>query len=238
MGVFSTSCIISGLPIGEGDNTPVRFFVLMQNPFEGESLGVHAHWVPLHTGIRGVYNDYGSIKQLDDTLNTTSFFETLSKFAIELEVGKNPYHDVSVQKGMSSELWLEALWENRVLVQEPVLTDNVTGSLSCVPKDGSKLKVAWAMIREDVWGVLVSLYDNEIGQCNPRSLDPIFPMAGWSPDVKLREEHSKACSSMHYLSKIWLPGHISGPQWAEWEIHKLFLNKLQSIVSEQVSLVE
>ena len=118
MGSFSYTCSVSNLPIVAG--TPVRFFALMQRPYDTPACYIDAFWVPLSLPLQGVYNDYGSIEDITSPKEIRDlFFQALREYAVERGIGSNSVHDVAVHKDMNEDEWLEALWEGRVLVRDP-----------------------------------------------------------------------------------------------------------------------
>src|SRR5262245_43244010 len=139
MGCFSYTCSVSGLPIDW--STPIRFLALSESGRESRNIAVNSIWEPLTLPIRGKYDDYGSIEDIEEGGVSDAFFAALDRRAIEREVGENSVHDVAVARGMSRKDWLQALWEGRVQVKgrhQPVV------------------EVVQTMIREDVWQCLVA----------------------------------------------------------------------------------
>jgi hypothetical protein len=116
MGSFSYGCAVSGLPIHAGD--PVRFFLLTENPYDGEeSCYMHGHWFPRTFPIKARYNDYGSVEDYEEGPETRAWLDGLKLDLIERGWGDNSVHDVAVRKEMKFEELLEALWERRILVK-------------------------------------------------------------------------------------------------------------------------
>jgi hypothetical protein len=119
MGSFNATCIVSNLAIEAGER--VRYLALVRSAFEPDGNGhccyVGGRWQLHGVPIKAQYNDYGSIEGLEDSLQTSLFFEALKRSAIEQGVGDNQCHDVAVRAEMSREDWLTALWEGRIFVE-------------------------------------------------------------------------------------------------------------------------
>jgi hypothetical protein len=118
MGSFNATCIVSGLPIEAG--TKIRYLALARSAFEHDGNGhicyVGGRWQVYGVPLRGKYDDYGSVEDVEDSYTTRVFFEGLKRGAVEKGVGDNQCHDVEVRADMDQEAWLEALWEGRVSV--------------------------------------------------------------------------------------------------------------------------
>lgn len=119
MGSFNAVCAISGLPIAERQR--VRFLALTQSRYSSPAehvCHVSGRWQVRTPPIRARYNDYGSIKDIDEPLSLTArvFFESFAIDAIERGVGDNIYHDHAVRPHMSRTEWLQALFDGRVQV--------------------------------------------------------------------------------------------------------------------------
>lgn len=96
--------------------------------------------------------------------------------------------------------------------------------------------LSWAMIREDVWQLLIAPTDDKRKPFYtlPMNGDRRNPTCGYGPvghpDI---EEFFRARSALWRLSKIWLPGHITGPQVPEWELPARFAKGVAAIASRQ-----
>ena len=142
MGSFDYTCAVSGLPISAGD--PVRFMLLSENHFKENACEITDVWVPRNFPIKAKYNDYGSIEEYEEGILKDLMMEAFDHDLHEVEVGDNKYHDVAVYHGMAFYKFLEALWEQRVSVNRPSTSRSKGPSA-----------VRQAMIREDVWQVLL-----------------------------------------------------------------------------------
>lgn len=249
MGMFSTSCMASGLPIG-GQHTIVRFFALMECPYNDSHIVCEPNglWVPLHIPIRGFYNNYGTIQCVEEGPITDSFFRVLSELAVE---SKNAgIGDIDVQKGMSQEAWLEALWLKRVRVIDPFevygwkqevkrLGQSLSGAVELIegflPKEPPKVseeppktfQATWTMIREDIWQALINITPEE-SRHRERRPPPLYPTDGLAPEGQedAVAEYWRARESLNRLCRIWQPGHTSGPQDPDWGFQMKFYDYL------------
>ncbi len=246
--------MVSGLPIGHGD--PVRFFALVSSPYAEERVCSPTDlWLPLHVGIRGVYNDYGSVEQLEESAVTSHFFEVLSQYAIERE---GAIAVSRVEKGMPFEDWLEALWgvpslrvrnpqerlgpwdwwkwaENSSI---PEIREAWEEAQKAYDKFLGKTRspegypVKTAMIREDVWGVMLNLVPKD---GRPYFPSPFFHKSVLAPpehDLEL-DQHGMATHALYLLSKAWMPGHTIGPQCPEYKHQALFTQAVAEIAAKQ-----
>lgn len=124
MGSFDYTCAISGLPIGAGD--AVRFMLLTQNPYHrGKTAGGNACsqsdiWFPRTYPLRGVYNDYGSVEDLQTGPQADAWLTGFGRDLVEKGWGDNACHDVPTRKGMSMEDLLNATQKGRVHVRQDV----------------------------------------------------------------------------------------------------------------------
>lgn len=118
MGSFNATCIVSNLPIEAGDK--VRYLALARSAFHQDGNDhicyVGGRWQVHGVPIKAEYNDYGSVKEIEESFTTKVFFAALDLNAVEKGVGDNQSHDVPVRKGMTQKDWLSALWEGRVYV--------------------------------------------------------------------------------------------------------------------------
>jgi hypothetical protein len=120
MGSFNYTCCVSNLPIEAG--TPVRYLALARSAFDTAGNGhvcyVGGRWQVYGVPIRGRYNDYGSVEEIEESFTTQMFFEGLKRGVVEKGVGDNTVHDVEVRVDMDQKGWLDALWEGRVDVED------------------------------------------------------------------------------------------------------------------------
>ena len=117
MGSFAFTCCVSGLPIESGD--PVRYLLLTkQVPSDERALHLDGHWVQRTFPLRGFYNDYGSVDNLQEGPAQGIWLEGLQKDLVEIGPGDNTCHDVPVRKNMDFEQILTALWKERVQVHD------------------------------------------------------------------------------------------------------------------------
>mgnify|MGYP003526415790 CR=1 FL=1 len=137
MGSFDYTCAISGLPIGAGDG--VRYLLLTQNPYHrGKSAaGMTCYptdvWFPRTFPLRGKYNDYGRVEQLQTGPQADAWAAGFKVDMIEKGWGGNTCHDVPAKKGMPLSDLLEAVHEGRVHVRQNV-GRRLDGERVSVPK--------------------------------------------------------------------------------------------------------
>lgn len=229
MGCFSYTCFVSSFPIAAG--VPVRFLALVQSPDnEGHFINaVDDLWQPLALPIKGVYNEYGSVTDLESGPITDAFFEILNNLAVERAVGDNRVHDVAVVRGMSNELWLRALWEGRVQIPD---------------RHGAmRLQVAQAMVREDVWQLLVAecWHSDELLRstlASPITL-PLFksmtvPSSLGEVGLSATVELLRVQLSLAKLGRHWTRGTIIGrAEHDSWSAHERFSKSLLAIASRE-----
>lgn len=119
MGSFASTCSISGLPIEGGD--PVRAFLITENPYDDNLYcGMSDLWFLRTLPVKAKYNDYGSIEDVEEGPLKDLWMEGLQIDLVARGVGDNSCHDVEVNKQMSFEQLLTALWEQRVHVLRDV----------------------------------------------------------------------------------------------------------------------
>lgn len=257
MGRFSTSCMVSGLPIGYG--TKVRLIALMGVPYESHvACDPQCWWSPTHPGIKARYNDYGSVEDVEEVFLANSFFEDLSRRALKHEKEKI-VHDVDVYPGMPADQWLEALYLHKVFFT----FDDIDQEPQVVP-------VRQAMIREDVWQILLGMapdsgfftlgFDNilgydrtqsklersikslssltetikEDGFANLDQLTEILDSLKPSPIEPYQVELLRVQCAMSRLSRVWVPGHTTGPQFPEWGIQTQYLEAISQLAKQQL----
>ncbi len=231
MGCFPYTCSVSSLPISAGD--PVRFLAVAQNLDSDARFicEVDSLWQPIALPIKGVYNDYGSVTELEAGPITNAFFEALNTLAVEREVGENRVHDVAVVKGMSTECWLRALWEERVQIPDR--------------HGAARLQVAQTMVREDVWQILV-------GECwhsddsLKRSLQRPFVLGPFkrytmpsSPDevvLSATVELLRVQLSLATLGRHWTRGTTIGrAEHSSWAAQERFSKLILAIASKRAT---
>ena len=109
MGSWNATCGLSHLPIIRKDR--VCIIILMDNhkPWNGNS-GVYStdFYTPFALPLRGTYDDYGRIEDLDDTPNVEHLRRWLQANVVELEEGENSHHDKPVTRAdFDKDDWLE-----------------------------------------------------------------------------------------------------------------------------------
>jgi hypothetical protein len=127
MGSFNATCIVSNLAIEAG--TPVRFLALARNAYEPDGNSyicyVGGRWQIFGVPLKAKYNDYGSVEDIEKSITSKLFFQSLSMYAVEVGTGDNQCHDVPVNSDMDQKGWLEALWEGRIKVSDTQKIDSL-----------------------------------------------------------------------------------------------------------------
>lgn len=159
MGLFSSSCAISGLPIEEGD--AVRAYFVTQSPYV-EAGSFRNDWFVRTFPIRAVYSGYGNIEPPEPTPMLEAALAGFSRDLMELPADEAKFkkpvrHDDSVVD------LIRASCRNRLHVKSYVPLEESLG----IPKFSHKiddpgepivaLRVVLAMIREDVWQAVLTL---------------------------------------------------------------------------------
>jgi len=172
MGSWNATCQVSQLPILVGEK--VRFLLLVKNPLhskserkirveeldQAQSIDQFGYqpinecgqefcysteaWSPSFVPIRGTYNDYGSVENLDtSSLNWLIWMDRINNEIFPLKQGPNQYHDLATYKNMPLEHLLDVLRSGRLL-----FSDDYTKSPT---------PVCQTMIREDVYQNLLDI---------------------------------------------------------------------------------
>jgi hypothetical protein len=118
MGSFNYTCGISELPIGAGD--PVRLLMMTESPFyvPGRmTCYMYDIWTPRAFPLRAIYNDYGSVEEIEEGVGLDLWFEGLKLDLVEQGTGDNACHDVPTSKNMKLDEFFTALQEGRLLVK-------------------------------------------------------------------------------------------------------------------------
>ena len=120
MGSFAYTCSVSGLPIHAGDN--VRFMLLSSSPYTDGSLmcTMSGDWFPRTFPIKAKYNDYGSVKDVEEGLGPELWMDGFQIDLLSVGVGENTCHDIRTSKDMSFAHMLSALQEGRIKVRSDV----------------------------------------------------------------------------------------------------------------------
>jgi len=166
MGSFNTTCMLSGLPITYQD--PVRVLLVTEHPratLAERRRDFSSKWLPRTFPVRGTYDDYGGIKDVADGVFKRLWVEGLQKDLIELGEDENPCHDIPVTRDMEWDKLWEAIWEERLIVSGlgDLGRGRVPDKTYTKPEDVPSwcvrnVRVAVAMIREDVWQSMLSTW--------------------------------------------------------------------------------
>lgn len=168
MGMMAATCCVSGLPIerpNEGVEA-VRIFLLTRNPFSenwrtGFVSQINDVWMPRTIPLRAVYDSCGP-SQIEKGPLQDVWLQALAFDLVEVPREQTRRHFVSVEKGMSLENLLSAVHEGDVFVR-----DDITGRYGRkISETGVEptCQIALAMVREDVWQVLLQIVHSEVDQ--------------------------------------------------------------------------
>lgn len=117
MGSYSYTCTVSGLPIEAGDE--VRYFLLSASPYD-DCHTMNGRWFPRCFPLQASYNDYGGVENVKDEISKELWIEGFKIDLISRGWGDNTCHDVPTSKNMSFESLLNAVRENRILVNQNI----------------------------------------------------------------------------------------------------------------------
>ncbi len=130
MGCWNGTCGITQLPIFSGD--PVVVFLLIENRLEDRvewAANGHCYsnqyWTTRSIQLYGEYNDYGWF-EFDDDWNSRFTLNAFQDDLVEMDLGENKYHDISVTKKSINSLEAvgEAIHEDRLFVHSVDLMSN------------------------------------------------------------------------------------------------------------------
>jgi hypothetical protein len=93
---------------------------LNQDPYADSVDRYNKVWKPRTFALRGVYDDYGRVRDLEAGPAQDLWLQAFQQDLVERGVGDNSCHDVAVSKSMTLEQILEAVSEARVLVRSQV----------------------------------------------------------------------------------------------------------------------
>lgn len=107
------TCAASGLTISPGDS--VRYILITECPYNNH-VGVNQYWFPRTFPLKAIYDDYGLIEKVEDSLAKSLILEGFKLDVVERGIGDNAFHDLAVSKDMDLNQYIEALTEGRLLV--------------------------------------------------------------------------------------------------------------------------
>lgn len=96
VGSFNQNCAISNLPITPG--TPVRYFLLVETKVGTPALYPTDWYAPRTFPLRGVYEDYGDLRDVQAGPQREIWIEGLARDVVEHGTGDNPCHDKAVYR--------------------------------------------------------------------------------------------------------------------------------------------
>lgn len=87
MGCWNETCGVTQMPIESGD--PVRLFLIVEREHSYNKEGGALHystdlWRPFGLPLRGLYNDYGGIEEMEEDVFSNFLLEQLKKIVIEV----------------------------------------------------------------------------------------------------------------------------------------------------------
>lgn len=118
MGCWNGTCGITQLAIHSGE--PTIGFLIVRNHPDGWAANGHCYstqyWCPLSLHIEGIYNDYGTLEDVDEgDWNYQLALKYIKANLIEKDLGDNQYHDVPVKKDdLGWEKLADAIHEDRL----------------------------------------------------------------------------------------------------------------------------
>lgn len=118
MGCWNGTCGISQIAIRAGE--PTIGFLMVRNPGDKWSANGHCYtteyWCPLSLHIKGTYNDYGGLEDVDENdWSVEVAHKYIIENMIERDEGENKYHDIAVKKDdLGWENLSEAMHEDRI----------------------------------------------------------------------------------------------------------------------------
>lgn len=114
MGSFSQTCVVSRLPIEAGD--PIRVVLLNHSHYKS---GRHMDsWSIRSAPIKGVYDDYGGVENVDETgLAARLALAQFRRDMVNTPWGNNLCHDVPLSETSTLSEIFTGIWESRVLAK-------------------------------------------------------------------------------------------------------------------------
>ena len=142
MGCWNKTCGLSNLPIMCGEDTYV-FVLQRENEIENHCYATHLYR-PLLLPFVSTYNDYGG----GENSRGAAFpivMKGIQDCLIEVEQGKNPYHDIPVKRdAWNEDLFFEAVHEHRLKISR-----------------GGSFDLTYVMMRKDIVDNLFDTYEFE-----------------------------------------------------------------------------
>ena len=155
MGSWNKTCGLSNLYINSGE--PVMVFTLVRNNYLTDFCYSTALYSPVLIPFYSEYNDYGAGEN-SSGIGLSLTIEALSKSLVEIEQGKNEYHDIPVKReGFDEDKYWEAIHEGR---------------LNVLDYKGKEANVQFVMFHKRVVDYILENYvqDNYVGQGKARVL--------------------------------------------------------------------
>ncbi|AFC21564.1 hypothetical protein GAP32_116 [Cronobacter phage vB_CsaM_GAP32] len=127
MGSFNTTCSVSRLPIGMGDE--VKIFFLIKNPYnDTHKCYINDNWNLFGLPLDAIYDDYGKYELVENEKNIRiweTYAREFKKRIVEREQGPNQFHDCPVSRSdITFSTIQDAIWESRANLEHKFLDDN------------------------------------------------------------------------------------------------------------------
>lgn len=159
MGSFNETCMVSGFPIGYGDE--VRVIMIKKSRYKESCCLVYPSdlWSPVSMPVRAKYDDYGRAFPIPENQTMAEFALGLLNTVLQpVEQGENKYHDIAVQCLDNWDILLDASHEGRLLLKN-------SGHPTASP-------ATRVMIREDVWqSMLATSFRKDWRNRSPYTVD-------------------------------------------------------------------
>ncbi|EBS4516711.1 hypothetical protein DQT32_04785 [Salmonella enterica subsp. enterica serovar Braenderup] len=127
MGSFNTTCSVSRLPIGIGDE--VKIFFLIKNPYSDNiNCYINDNWNLFGIPLDATYDDYGSYALVENERNEqiwNAYAREFRERILEVEQGPNRFHDCPVSRdNITFSTIQNAIWEGRAQLVHKFLDDD------------------------------------------------------------------------------------------------------------------
>lgn len=215
MGCWNGSCMISGLSITPFDRVVAIPMVLC-----------HGKWKPVSLPFRGTYNDYGSLKDIDENVHTKNFFKWFVKNAKKStnydEMWESDNRRKIVEQSPGSSIWLKHQYKYSVdNDKEPI--KNIEDVLDILEREGCRNDVcslhfvdyspfSICLVLEEVYDYVVSTTElsdwvlesyNELNEFLDKFTNPDYKLdaeTNFTEIFKASDNLSHLCSGEGYYS--------------------------------------
>ncbi len=194
MGSFSSTCVLSGLPIHAGD--AVKCILVTANRFRDTRPCYPTDlWFPRTLAIDAFYNDYGSFENVtkESAQVLDAWLKGFDKDLAERGSGSNQYHDTPVTKGMSLVYLLDGMRAGRVKVhtKDSILTRRRVKAMNTFISEVKEAVAADPGVVKKIRERLLKKGSGETVTVDPSpELPP--PVPATPPPPAPKEEHPRA----------------------------------------------